>query len=422
METNSNYCKVCMIYTNSADQYSMHLLGKAHARKVAKAAQPPTVTSSAETGNVTSSADTVAVATTETETVSTEQPKAPSESTESSAPVTEEDNGSTSGEKKKVKKEVKEKKNEESFCAVCVVRLSSKSQADMHFNGSKHKKMVNLRTGKLNTGVKRKQEEFCDICNIILSSPLIADAHYAGSKHERKSKLANTLGKTDGTGLPVTQQPGGYQYQFAQASADGAPPEVQSAQPTTQLFKCYTCGVSVNSDAQLQAHLKGSKHRNKVLGIEPQPKKKFKPNPPSKPAVQNTAVTANPTGFYADYQTQNASYSQGTDDYSQNASYGQNINYGQNASFGQTSSYGQPANFGQNPSYGQTANFGQNSNYGQKNSFGQDSNYGQSTNYYRRFPGLSSSFIMGSQAEDDNAAVSTNVEQPAPIYNYSMGY
>lgn len=58
-----------------------------------------------------------------------------------------EDDGSTSEEKKKVKKEVKEKKNEESFCAVCVVRLSSKSQADMHFNGSKHKKMVNLRTG-----------------------------------------------------------------------------------------------------------------------------------------------------------------------------------------------------------------------------------------------------------------------------------
>lgn len=42
----------------------MHLLGKAHARKVAKASQPPTVTSSAETGNVTSSADTVAVAAT----------------------------------------------------------------------------------------------------------------------------------------------------------------------------------------------------------------------------------------------------------------------------------------------------------------------------------------------------------------------
>ncbi|CAL1546057.1 unnamed protein product [Lymnaea stagnalis] len=200
------------------------------------------------------------------------------------------------------------------FCSICIVSLTSQSQAEVHFSGEKHRRTLALKTA--NAGVIKAPEQYCGVCHVPFNSPLIAQAHYAGAKHEKRVKLAqvNPCGDTPNVQsqlFPSTQPPpppppstqpppaaplnmphlltcpppgpavlNNGQISGVESQQNANQSQGKVLQPGSLLF-CSFCNISVNSQAQMDAHRSGSKHQNKVKGLSVPPAKKFKPNTPA---------------------------------------------------------------------------------------------------------------------------------------------
>ncbi|XP_057707558.1 zinc finger protein 385B isoform X1 [Corythoichthys intestinalis] len=124
---------------------------------------------------------------------------------------------------------------------------------------------------------KRKRPIRCDVCKIIFNSDSQAQAHYQGSRHAKKLKnqelepLVKMAAKGSGPAPPAALGP-------APPTASGAAPLTanvtspktvagalptldQEAEQARKLLYCSLCKVSVNSLMQLDAHNSGGKHK-----------------------------------------------------------------------------------------------------------------------------------------------------------------
>jgi len=82
----------------------------------------------------------------------------------------------------------------------------------------------------------------CEVCNLEFTSQAIMDAHLAGSKHQRKVQGNELLWKLQQAESCFTQD------------------------EETGKLTCLVCHVELTSPQLLEAHLQGTKHKNKVGG------------------------------------------------------------------------------------------------------------------------------------------------------------
>ncbi|XP_040200348.1 zinc finger protein 346 isoform X2 [Rana temporaria] len=159
-------------------------------------------------------------------------------------------------------------------CPVCNMTFSSPVVAASHYEGKTHAKNLKL---KLQGGVKEgiplpkkprlappapeknagtgiidrsDPEKFCQLCNATFNNPHMAQQHYAGKKHkkqETKNKLM-TIYTSCGNALPQSTP---------------LKPLTPGSASTGNGFTCDICDIVVNSIAQYEAHISGSKHKTK---------------------------------------------------------------------------------------------------------------------------------------------------------------
>ncbi|XP_077393192.1 zinc finger protein 385D-like [Festucalex cinctus] len=115
---------------------------------------------------------------------------------------------------------------------------------------------------------RRKQPAKCGVCQINFNSDSQAQAHFQGSRHARKLKMQQQS-KKEQKQLTVNNTPAkaGSAPSSANRTAEGgvmsAPPTSKTgAEPANKMLFCSLCKVSVNSRMQLDAHNSGTKHKN----------------------------------------------------------------------------------------------------------------------------------------------------------------
>ncbi|XP_070560449.1 zinc finger matrin-type protein 3-like [Ptychodera flava] len=185
------------------------------------------------------------------------------------------------------------------YCKLCSVSLNSPQQAQAHYQGKSHAKKVRQylqkqgqvilqvhlqsqqkqenspeaspveenNTSPHQNGVNKQQEmtetepvslssnnnttnsvmhtklassdDFCKICGVSFNSPTQAQSHYQGKNHAKKQKSL-------------------------QAPANNTTEESTVPKATKKLI-CFVCNLTLNSEAQLESHVKSYKHQQKVL-------------------------------------------------------------------------------------------------------------------------------------------------------------
>lgn len=90
---------------------------------------------------------------------------------------------------------------------------------------------------------KPKVSLCCNVCNLEFSSQIPLDMHLKGSKHAKRVKSQEIL-------------------ENLKDDAEGFDDHISS---NGSFFRCEVCSVVVNSSQQLQTHLAGNKHKQKLL-------------------------------------------------------------------------------------------------------------------------------------------------------------
>ncbi|KAF4529776.1 hypothetical protein B566_EDAN018094 [Ephemera danica] len=83
----------------------------------------------------------------------------------------------------------------------------------------------------------------CDVCEQEFSGKSVLDTHLAGAKHAKKLKSLEILQQLAATG-----------QNFSQGGPSGN-------------LRCEACGVDANSSQQLQTHLAGNKHKQRMMKL-----------------------------------------------------------------------------------------------------------------------------------------------------------
>lgn len=210
-------CALCSINAPSKDAYDLHVNGKKHLAKVAKLDQ----------GGAAAAAGGAAPA--------------------DSAFQCEDCNISTTNAEalelhKQGKKHLAKlnRGTAESFhCEFCDVTVTNKDIFETHRNGKKHAEKVR----KIAEGAAggAAAEKTCDVCQITVQSQDMMEKHMAGKKHQKK------VSGDDSGDKPNGHKPSG-------------------DKPKAEPIACDACGISVTSQALMDAHLIGKKHLKKVGG------------------------------------------------------------------------------------------------------------------------------------------------------------
>ncbi|XP_046990099.1 zinc finger protein 346-like isoform X1 [Schistocerca americana] len=113
--------------------------------------------------------------------------------------------------------------------------------------------------GKLPT--KKQAGLKCEICGLEFSGMVVLETHLAGAKHAKKVKSQEILKQLQSSGQTFTRD------------------------EKTRILRCEVCDVVVNSSQQLQTHLAGNKHKQKVL-------KKGITNAGNSSTLSNTSISS----------------------------------------------------------------------------------------------------------------------------------
>ncbi|XP_077998345.1 zinc finger matrin-type protein 3-like isoform X2 [Glandiceps talaboti] len=121
----------------------------------------------------------------------------------------------------------------------------SSEQTEADTKDSEHTEAVDPPSPTLNTNGAMhtklaSSDDFCKICGVSFNSPTQAQSHYQGKNHAKKQK---SLQMTTNNNTPV---------------------DVTTPKATKKLL-CFVCNVTLNSEAQLESHIKSYKHQQKVL-------------------------------------------------------------------------------------------------------------------------------------------------------------
>ncbi|XP_054711783.1 zinc finger protein 385A-like [Uloborus diversus] len=92
-----------------------------------------------------------------------------------------------------------------------------------------------------------KKQWHCAVCSIDFTSQIPLDMHLRGAKHAKKLKSRDIMN----------------------AINNPAPAKGNDPVPQAKELYCALCNVQTNSSLQLQTHLDGSKHKNKLKGDTP---------------------------------------------------------------------------------------------------------------------------------------------------------
>ncbi|KAJ3597880.1 hypothetical protein NHX12_001396 [Muraenolepis orangiensis] len=123
---------------------------------------------------------------------------------------------------------------------------------------------------------KAKRLLYCSLCKVAVNSASQLDAHNSGTKH--KTMLEARTGGGSIKSYPRT----GVKGKIAAA----APPPKSATGLQNKTFHCETCDVHVNSETQLKQHISSRRHKDRAAGKPAKPKY----SPYSKPA-KGPAIT-----------------------------------------------------------------------------------------------------------------------------------
>ncbi|CAL8358921.1 unnamed protein product [Arctogadus glacialis] len=121
---------------------------------------------------------------------------------------------------------------------------------------------------------KAKRLLYCSLCKIAVNSSSQLDAHNMGTKH--KTMVEARTGGGSIKSYPRT----GVKGKLAAA----APPTKSATGLQNKTFHCETCDVHVNSETQLKQHISSRRHKDRAAGKPAKPK--YSPySKPAKPPV-----------------------------------------------------------------------------------------------------------------------------------------
>ncbi|XP_061698191.1 zinc finger protein 385D-like [Syngnathoides biaculeatus] len=204
-------------------------------------------------------------------------------------------------------------------CSVCQLRFNSDSQAQAHYQGSRHAKKVKMQknnddnklsinthannTGgappvalgtnqntdnQVSLGSKRssapaplplpqespptseweteqaKKLLYCSLCKVSVNSVMQLHAHNSGTKHKTMLDARSSSGSIKAfprAGVKVKSSPGAL-----------AGPPLKGSGLQNKTFQCQTCNVHVNSEIQLKQHISSRRHKDRVAGKPIKPK------------------------------------------------------------------------------------------------------------------------------------------------------
>uniref|UniRef100_A0A8C4Z4Q0 Zinc finger protein 385D n=1 Tax=Gadus morhua TaxID=8049 RepID=A0A8C4Z4Q0_GADMO len=127
---------------------------------------------------------------------------------------------------------------------------------------------------------KAKRLLYCSLCKVAVNSSSQLDAHNMGTKH--KTMVEARTGGGSIKSYPRT----GVKGKLAAA----APPTKSATGLQNKTFHCETCDVHVNSETQLKQHISSRRHKDRAAGKPAKPK--YSPySKPAKAAYPDQRVT-----------------------------------------------------------------------------------------------------------------------------------
>jgi len=147
------------------------------------------------------------------------------------------------------------KYNEENefFCNICNIRLSSQVTYNDHINGKSHKKKVNC--GNQTNGF------FCQLCGITMTGQQTYDAHISGKLHAKKLAAKVSQEKTFPdfeNNLVITSQ------DLSEDMKTEAPDNTMNITLTPNQLHCKVCDLILNSQITYDVHISGKNHKKRL--------------------------------------------------------------------------------------------------------------------------------------------------------------
>nr|XP_032819783.1 zinc finger protein 385D-like isoform X2 [Petromyzon marinus] len=256
-------CNICQVRFNSQNQAEAHYNGSKHCKKLKalealKARQSTGVTSdlgSPSTSSTSLSSSSFTMASTTTLSNSSEHKGCHSECTSSSTPGCE---GAQQGGRER--SPVPQQPNSEGAAGAATCLGAAPASAIVESDEEKAKRLL-----------------YCTICKVAVNSQSQLDAHNNGARHK-----ATLEGKdVRASGRPFPRHMGRNKAAKATGSMPGTP---------TKNFQCQLCDVKVNSEVQLQQHIKSRRHKDKLTGKAS--KSKFSPYNKAQRASNRSSLLA----------------------------------------------------------------------------------------------------------------------------------
>uniref|UniRef100_A0A3Q2XEU5 C2H2-type domain-containing protein n=1 Tax=Hippocampus comes TaxID=109280 RepID=A0A3Q2XEU5_HIPCM len=108
---------------------------------------------------------------------------------------------------------------------------------------------------------RAKKLLYCSLCKVSVNSLMQLEAHNSGTKHK------TMLDARSGSG-PVKALP----RAGAKVKSPPAGAPSKSCAPQNKTFRCGTCNIQVNSEIQLKQHIASRKHKDRLAGKPTKPK------------------------------------------------------------------------------------------------------------------------------------------------------
>ncbi|KAG7457499.1 hypothetical protein MATL_G00227760 [Megalops atlanticus] len=250
-------CRVCQLKFNSENQATAHFKGTRHGRRL-KALEAPDAKHKA-------AADAVAK-----ETVRQDPPRSPSPSHASAGThATDSTAGSTSSPPSPPATRA-----ELSSCSTAAVdgeEPTSDPQA-----GRSPEAPAETDAAAETEEEKAKRLLYCSLCKVAVNSASQLEAHNSGTKHKTMLEA-----RTGGGAIKSFPRPG--------VKGRLVPPNAAATGLQNKTFYCEICDVHVNSETQLKQHISSRRHKDRAAGKPAKPKYSpynKPPRGPSAPAVR----------------------------------------------------------------------------------------------------------------------------------------
>ncbi|XP_051921999.1 zinc finger protein 385D isoform X3 [Hippocampus zosterae] len=122
---------------------------------------------------------------------------------------------------------------------------------------------------------KARRLLYCSLCKVAVNSPSQLEAHNSGTKHKTMLEARSGVGSIKSFPRP------GIKGKVAPPSSSKASTGLQN-----KTFYCETCDVHVNSETQLKQHISSRRHKDRAAGKPAKPKY----TPYSKGATKQTQI------------------------------------------------------------------------------------------------------------------------------------